>query len=154
MRPTYRLHVGQFGMSNALRIARRLKLPKELLKRAHKYLKRRKGKTGELARLQELRQEAEKARVDALAAQHAANREKDEFERMKAALDRETEQKAALLEMRTKLRANDVVRVSLFEKTGKVVKVDVKKQTVTVSVGLGQWEIPFDEIFPPESGER
>ncbi len=31
MRPTYRLHIGQFGMSNALKIARRLKLPKELL---------------------------------------------------------------------------------------------------------------------------
>jgi DNA mismatch repair protein MutS2 len=154
MRPTYKLHIGQFGMSNALKIARRLKLPKELLKRAHKYLKKRKGKTGELARLQELRQEAEKARVEALAAQHAANREKDEFERRKAALDRETEQKAALHEMRTKLRQNDVVRVSRFEKTGKVVKVDVKKQTVTVSVGLGQWEIPFDEVFPPDSGVR
>ena len=151
LRPTYRLHIGQFGMSNALKIAKRLKLPKELLKRAHKYLKKRKGKTGELARLQELRQDAEKARVDALAAQHAANVERGEFEKKLAALDRETEQKAALHEMRTRLRANDVVRVSRFEKTGKVVKVDAKKQTVTVSVGLGQWEIPFDEIFPPES---
>ncbi len=34
LRPTYRLHIGQFGMSNALRIARRLKLPRDLLKRA------------------------------------------------------------------------------------------------------------------------
>ena len=48
MRPTYRLHIGQFGMSNALKIARRLKLPKELLRKAHRYLKRKKGKTGEL----------------------------------------------------------------------------------------------------------
>ena len=152
MRPTYRLHIGQFGMSNALKIARRLKLPKELLKRAHKYLKKRKGKTGELARLQELRQEAEKARVEALAAQHAANVEKVEFEKMRAALDREASEKAELHDMRTKLRAGDVVRVSRFDKTGKVVKVDAKKQTVTVSVGLGQWEIPFDEVFPPGEG--
>jgi DNA mismatch repair protein MutS2 len=28
------------------------------------------------------------------------------------------------------------------------VRVDAKKQTVTVSVGLGQWEVPYDEIFP------
>src|SRR5262249_17995159 len=38
LRPTYRLHIGQFGMSNALKIARRLKLPKELLRRARYYL--------------------------------------------------------------------------------------------------------------------
>ncbi|HJZ58282.1 MAG TPA: DNA strand exchange inhibitor protein [Gemmataceae bacterium] len=151
MRPTYRLHIGQFGMSNALKIARRLKLPKELLKKAHRYLKRRKGKTGELARLQQLREEAEKARVEALAARHAADREKEEFERRKSALDREAAEKAALNEKRANLRPNDVVRVSRFDKTGKVVRVDARKQTVTVSVGLGQWEIPFEEVFPVTS---
>lgn len=154
MRPTYRLHIGQFGMSNALKIARRLKLPKELLKKAHKYLKRRKGKAGELARLQQLREEAEKAREQALAAQHAAAREKEEFERRAAALDREAKERAALQELRANLRPNDVVRVSRFDRSGKVVRVDPKKQTVTVSVGLGQWEVPFEEIFPADSGER
>jgi DNA mismatch repair protein MutS2 len=148
MRPTYRLHIGQFGMSNALKIARRLRLPKELLRKAHKYLKRRKGKTGELARLQQLREEAEKARTDALAAQHAATREREEYERKRAAIDREAKQQAALNEMRASLRPNDVVRVERFGTTGKVVRTDPKKQTVTVSVGLGQWEIPFEEIYP------
>lgn len=150
MRPTYKLHIGQFGMSNALKIARRLKLPKELLKKAHKYLKRRKGKTGELHRLQELREEAEKAREQALAAQHAATREKEEFERKKAAIDREAKLQAELHEMRSSLRPNDMVKVSRFDRSGRVVRVDLKKQTVTVSVGLGQWEIPFEEIFPAE----
>ncbi|MBA4186433.1 MAG: DNA strand exchange inhibitor protein [Planctomycetaceae bacterium] len=148
MRPTYRLHIGQFGMSNALKIARRLKLPKELLKRAHKYLKRRKGKTGELARLQQLREEAEKAKVEAMAARHEADKEKEEFERRRGALDREAAEKAALNEVRTNLKTGEVVRVSRFDSTGKVVRVDAKKQTVKVSVGLGEWEIPFDEIFP------
>jgi DNA mismatch repair protein MutS2 len=150
MRPTYRLHIGQFGMSNALKIARRLKLPKELLKRAHRYLKRRKGKTGDLARLQELREEAEKAREQALAAQHAAAREKEEFEKKTAALQREAEREAALQELRANLKANDVVMVSRFDRSGKVVRVDAKKQTVTVSVGIGQWEVPFEEVFPNE----
>ena len=43
-----------------------------------------------------------------------------------------------------------MVRVSRFDKTGKVFRVDAKKQTVTVGVGIGQWEVPFDEIFPAE----
>ncbi len=148
MRPTYKLHIGQFGMSNALKIARRLKLPKELLRKAHKYLKRKKGKTGELARLQVLREEAEKAKVEALTARHEADREKEEFERRRTAIDREAAQKTALNELRICLKPNDVVRVSRFDSTGKVVRVDTKKQTVMVSVGIGQWEIPFEEIFP------
>jgi DNA mismatch repair protein MutS2 len=148
MRPTYRLHIGQFGMSNALKIARRLKLPKELLKRAHRYLKRRKGKTSELARLQQLREEAEKAKVAALAAQHEADKQREEFERRAGALEREAAEKAALNETRSALKAGAVVRVTRFDSTGKVVRVDAKKQTVKVSVGLGEWEIPFEEIFP------
>jgi DNA mismatch repair protein MutS2 len=148
MRPTYKLHIGQFGMSNALKIARRLKLPKDLLRKAHKYLKRRKGKLGELTRLQELREEAEKAKVEALAARHEADREKEEFERRRTAIDREAAEKAALNELRGSLKQNDVVRVSRFDSTGRVIRVDQKKQTVTVSVGIGQWEIPFEEIFP------
>jgi len=32
LQPTYRLLIGQFGMSNALKIARRLKMPRDLLK--------------------------------------------------------------------------------------------------------------------------
>ena len=148
MQPTYRLHIGQFGMSNALKIARRLKLPKELLRRARKYLKRRKGKTSELARLQELRQEAEKAKVEALTARDDADREKEDFERRKHALDREAAEKVALNVRRANLKPGTVVTVSRFDSSGKVVKVDAKKQTVTVSIGLGQWEIPFEEIFP------
>lgn len=148
MRPTYRLHIGQFGMSNALKIARRLKLPKDLLRKAHRYLKKKKGKTGELARLQELRLEAEQAKVDALAARHEADREKELLARERAALDKEAADKAALNELRAGLKAGVVVTVQRFGSTGKVVKVDAKKQTVTVSVGIGQWEVPFEEIFP------
>jgi len=150
LRPTYRLMIGQYGMSNALKIARRLKLPKGVLHKAHRYLKRRKGKTGELARLQELREEAEKAKEAALAAAHDAAREKEEFERRKAQLDREAEAATELQQLRAGLKAGDVVRVSRFDKTGKVVRVDAKKQTVTVGVGIGQWEVPFNEIFPAD----
>jgi DNA mismatch repair protein MutS2 len=148
LRPTYRLHIGQFGMSNALKIARRLKLPKKLLMKAHKYLRRRKGKTGELARLQQLREQAEKARAEALAAQHEAERQKEEYEKKKAQIEREATEAIKLREWRTNLKANEIVYVQRFDKTGKVVRSDAKKMVVLVSVGIGQWEIPFDEIFP------
>ncbi len=150
LRPTYRLHIGQFGMSNALRIAKRLKLPKELLLRAHKYLRKKKGKTGDLARLQQLKEQAEKARMEAMSAQHEADQQRAEYEGKVKELEREANREAALLELRNNLKQNTAVRVSRFDAVGKVVKVNSAKQLVTVSVGLGQWEVPFDEIFPVE----
>src|SRR5262245_2188729 len=72
LRPTYRLLIGQYGMSNAIRIARRLNMPRDLLRRAHRYLKRRQRRAPDMARLQEMRAEAEKAREAALREQHAA----------------------------------------------------------------------------------
>src|SRR5262249_49518574 len=72
LRPTYRLHIGQFGASNAIRIARRLHLPRALLRRAHRYLKRRQRRAPEMAQLQQMRAEAEKAREEALRVQHEA----------------------------------------------------------------------------------
>ncbi len=148
LRPMYRLHIGQFGMSNALKIARRLNLPKDLLRRAHKYLRRRKGKTAELARLQQLREEAEKARTAALAAEHEAGRQREEYARKKAELEREAREETELREWRTRLQPNAAVHVARFDKTGRVVRVNPQKLTVVVSVGLGQWEVPFDDILP------
>jgi DNA mismatch repair protein MutS2 len=148
LRPTYRLHIGQFGMSNALKIARRLNLPRDLLRRAHKYLRRRKGKTAELARLQQLREEAEKARTAALAAEHEAGRQREEYARKKAELEKEAREEAELREWRTRLQPNELVHVTRFDKTGRVVRVNPQKLTVVVSVGLGQWEVPFDEVLP------
>jgi len=77
--PTYRLLIGQFGMSNAIKIARRLKLPKELLKRAHRYLRRRQRRAPELDRLQQLREQAEQAQQQALTASHEATRQREEY---------------------------------------------------------------------------
>ena len=147
LRPTYRLQIGQFGMSNAIQIAKRLKLPEELLARATEYLRETKGTTDNLERLQQLREEAEHARVAALAAQHEAVQQKAVYERKVEQLAIDATEQSDLLKMRQTLQPNTIVRVSRFDKTGRVVKVDTKKQLVTVSLGLGQWEVPFDEIF-------
>ena len=148
LRPTYRLHIGQFGMSNAIRIARRLKLPETLLTRAEEYLGLNGGNLPEMAGLQRLREEAEKAREEAMAARHEAGQEKAEYERKTAELVRAGQQTEELQAQRRNLTPNMVVRVARFDKTGTVIRVDNKKQTVLVSVGLGQWEVPFSEVFP------
>lgn len=148
LRPTYRLHIGQFGMSNALKIARRLKLPKAVLQRANKYLRRKQKRAPEMVQLQKLREVAEKAREDALAAQHEAEREREELRQKTETLQREAEKAAALREARMKLSSGDIVNVPRFGKDGRVVRVDHRKNTVTVAVGLGQWEVGLEEVFP------
>jgi DNA mismatch repair protein MutS2 len=151
LRPTYRLFIGQFGMSNALRIARRLKLPKQLLQRARRYLRRKQRRAPEMVKLQELRQETEKAREEALSAQHEADRQKAEYQQKVEDLERAAKAAAELRDMRAKLQPHDKVRVSRFDKVGTVVRIDHKKNIAVVSVGLGQWEVPLEEVFPAES---
>src|SRR5206468_5103542 len=109
LRPTYRLQIGQFGMSNALRIARRLKLPRELLRRAHRYLRRRQRRAPEMAQLQQLREEAQKAQEGALVAQHKADRQREEYRQKVLQLAREAEEAEALRQVRMKLQPNDPV---------------------------------------------
>jgi DNA mismatch repair protein MutS2 len=153
LRPTYRLHIGQFGMSNALKIARRLKLPRELLQRAHRYLRRRQKKAPELIRLQELREDAQKAQEEAMLAQHEADKQREEYEKKVAQVQREAEAAAALREWRSKLQAGERVKVTRFDQPGRIVRIDHKRNVAVVSVGLGQWDVPLEEVLPPE-GER
>ena len=148
LRPTYRLLIGQFGMSNALKIARRLKLPRDLLRRAHRYLKRRQKRAPEMVRLQQLREEAEKARAEALAAAHEAMREREEYERKQEELRQQVEAEAALREWRSRLQPGDRAHVQRFGSAGRVVRVDHKRAVAAVSVGLGQWEVPLEELTP------
>ena len=95
LQPTYRLHIGQFGMSNAIRIARRLKMPRELLKRAHRYLKKKSRRHGDLVQLQKKREEAEHARTDALAAQIEAKKHQAAFEQAKTDIEKQAKDAAA-----------------------------------------------------------
>ena len=148
LRPLYRLQIGQFGMSNALKIARRLKLPRDLLRRAHRYLRRRQRRAPELARLQQLREAAEKARAEALQAQHEADREAEAFRQKASALERDAAEAAALRDARAKLQPHDPVRVERFDQPGRIVRIDHKRNFALVSVGLGQWEVRLDEIYP------
>jgi DNA mismatch repair protein MutS2 len=151
LRPTYRLQIGQYGMSNALKIARRLQLPRRLLWRARRYLRRRQKRAPELAQLQQLREEAEKAKSEAMEAQHEAERQREELRQKTASLEREAEQANKLREARARLQPGDPVHVPRFGKTGKVIRLDFKRNIAVVSVGLGLWEVGLEEVHPEMS---
>lgn len=150
LRPTYHLHIGQFGMSNALKIARRLQLPRALLRRAQRYLRRKQRRAPELSQLQKMREEAEQARAEALRAQHEAQHQKQEYLEKMAQLQRQAEADEALRAARARLQPNDAVRVPRFDKTGRIVRIDHKRNLAVVSLGLGQWEVGLEEVFPVE----
>jgi DNA mismatch repair protein MutS2 len=148
LRPTYRLQVGQFGKSNALEIAKRLNLPKDLLRRAHHYLRRKRRRAPEITKLAELRQEMEQARADAIAARIEAERQQAEVALESELLARQSREAAALESAREQLKVGDVVHVARFDKDGRVVRVDLKHRLVRVSVGIGEWEVPLEEVKP------
>jgi len=89
-----------------------------------------------------------------LRAQHEADRQREALRAQAEQLEREARQAQALRELRARLQPNDRVYVQRFRANGRVVRADYKRNTVTVSVGLGQWEVPFDDIFPPNPEVR
>jgi DNA mismatch repair protein MutS2 len=152
LRPTYHLRIGQFGMSNALKIARRLKMPRELLKRAQRYLRRRQRRAPELAQLQKMREDAEKAREEALLSHQEAERQKEEYRQKLELAERAAEEATALKEARARLEPNDAVRVPRFDKPGRIVRIDHRRNLAVISLGLGQWEVSLDEVYPQAEG--
>ena len=103
-----------------------------------------------MAQLQRLREETEKAREEALAAQHEAEQQREELRHKTETLEREAEEAAALREARLRLQPGDPVKVPRFDKPGRIVRVDHKRNVAVVSVGLGQWEVPLEDVFPAE----
>ena len=74
--------------------------------------------------------------------------EREEYRQKMVLLERQAEEEAALREVRARLQPNDPVRVQRFDKPGRIVRVDHKRNVALVSLGLGQWEVPLDEVFP------
>ena len=151
LRPRYRLHIGDIGQSNALQIARRLNLPEHLVARASKYLLEGQGKhLPEMEIIQKLRKDAEDARQSAFAAQAEADRSREALNQRLGDLQRQAENDARIVEARARLQPGDRVVVPRFgyDRPGRIVKLDPRKKTATVSIGMMKWDVPIDELIP------
>ncbi len=151
LRPRYRLHIGDIGQSNALQIARRLDLPEHLIARAGRYLEQTRGdRDPELAVVQKLRKEAEDARQGALAAQAEAERSREALHQRLADLQHQAEQDTRLVEARALLQPGDRVVVARFgyDRPGRIVRLEPRKQTAVVSIGQVQWNVAIGELIP------
>ena len=148
LRPTYRLLIGQFGMSNALKIARRLKMPRDLLKRAHRYLKRRQRRDSgtDPASAKTGGSRAGQSRGNGGPARRAKQR--DEYARKLAEFEQQQREAAAMRKCARNCKRAKPFWVPKYDKHGRIVRVDGKHGAAVVSLGLGQWEVTFEEIFP------
>ena len=151
LRPLYKLQIGDIGQSNALQIARRLDLADHLVDRAARYLARNRGDAApEWEVVQKLRKEAEEARQLALTAQAEAERLREALAQRLADLQRQAESDARIGEARALIQAGDRVVVPRFgyDRPGRVVKIDPRKNMAVVAIGQMNWDVPVGELVP------
>ncbi len=151
LRPRYRVRIGDIGQSNALQIARRLELPEHLVARAANYLEQGRGDSKpDWEIVQTLRREAEEARQEAIAAQAEARRAQEALAQRLADLQRQGENDSRLAEARALIQPGDRVVVPRFgyDRPGRVVKLDPRKNQAVVAIGQMQWDVPIAELIP------
>ncbi|QDV37227.1 endonuclease MutS2 [Tautonia plasticadhaerens] len=153
LQPRYRVHIGDIGASNALQIARRLSMPPHLVDRASWYLDRRRQSgedTPEWEAVQRMRSEAEQARQEAMAQQAEAERTRAALAQKLADLQSQAERDARLADSRARLQPGDRVVVPRlgYDRPGRVVRIDPKKNKAVVAIGQMNWDVTIDELIP------
>ncbi len=152
--PTFRLLMGRSGKSNALKIARRFHLPEELIKRARYYLGIRKKARKKSPDTSSSTVSSEIVQNESVPTSHQmdeflAEERARELERSQKDKEiREADARQKLTLARSQFKNGDWVEIPKFGQPGQICRVDQRKKVAMVQVGLGQWEMSLDELWP------
>jgi DNA mismatch repair protein MutS2 len=151
LRPTYHLRMGEPGNSNALIIAQRLGMPNRLIHLAKSSLdQRNRALTKAIAGTLDSRREAEAARKAAREAALESKRERERYEREREEFEKSQAEFARWTTWINELRPGDSVFLRSLRRAGKVVRMQLHKQTALVSAGAMDIEVPLRDIGEPQ----
>jgi DNA mismatch repair protein MutS2 len=147
LKPTYELRIGEPGNSNAIAIASRLGMPKRMVLDARRHLasgpraldRAIAGTLRGRRQAERARRDAEQARAEAARATLAA------LDRAKA-LEQQQQAYARWVDRVLKLQPGDAVHVKKFDKPGRVVRVHLDKQQVSVDLDSVQVRVALTEL--------
>jgi DNA mismatch repair protein MutS2 len=151
LKPLYKLRIGEPGNSNALAIARRLGLPRRMVREAESHFSgRQKALKEAISGTLESRRKAEDARTAAAEAKAAAESQKAAYEKQLHELERRRADFDQWIKRVSSLRPGDKVHVRRFDRQGTVIRLQLHKQSALVSVGAMEMELSLAEISPVE----
>lgn len=156
--PKFELKLGDSGQSNALAIARRLRVAEHIVARAEGYLARSPDDSA-VGRAVEakLRLEAEAARTEADRARADAGEAREALAQAMNDLTALAQASVRLDEARARLKPGDRVVVERLgrDRPGRLVRINQAKRTAVVAIARVQWDVGLDELIPlpPQSSE-
>ncbi len=151
--PSIDCSIGDIGSSNALKIARHLRLPEHVVARAESYLAQsRTTGVADWEVLQRLRKEAEAAREARSLAQAEAERTREALGRASGGNPERIAKGGHDCRGARALQPGDRVVVPRlgYDRPGRLVKLDPRKKTAVVAIGHVTWNVAIDELIPQE----
>ena len=150
LKPTYHLRLGEPGNSNALIIAKRLGMPARLVQLAKGFLDdSTRALNKAIAGILDSRREAEAARKTARAAALASQREREKYEQDRQELLRSQEAFARWTEWVNGLKPGDEVYLRTLNRSARVVRMQLHRQTALVTAGAMDIEVSLRDIDIP-----
>lgn len=152
MRPTYKLRLGEPGLSNAIAIAERLGMPKRLVQASRDNLSHEsRALHAAMQGTLSVKRQAEAARRAAENATLEAARERSLAESEKSKLKRQQSEFEQWVQRVVHLQPGDPVRVRDFDRDGKIVRVRIDQHRAEVDLGTMAIEVPLGDLLPPET---